>query len=381
MLVLGIAGAAVPFSTADSGPPLLATGSVAVCAAPPPGYAMCLSQRPTAPQGASAKPNGFAPRTIKSVYGFPTSAKAGKDQTVAITVSFHSPDAERNLRKFSEQFGLPPCTKDNGCFRQVDQNGGTNYPAGTDEGWALEADLDVQWVHAIAPGAKIVLVEATDNILINLLKSVDTAAILGRYVSNSWVSLAGESPVEHLFDHHFQVPGVSFFFGSGDAPQVYYPSASPSVISVGGTSLFVNGDGLFKKETAWGSAGGGCSAYEPASAAQAAFAQYPQAGCNGMRATPDVSLVADPDTGVSVYTTLGGKRGWFVIGGTSASTPMVAARAAITGAFVEQGFVYGNAIGFRDITVGSNGGPCLIGFDLCSGRGSWSDGTGWPPLP
>jgi subtilase family serine protease len=305
------------------------------------------------------------------VYGFPTSTRAGRGQTIAIVVAFHDVNAERNLRKFSRTFDLPLCTKDNGCFRQVDQAGGTNYTT-TDEGWALEADLDVQWAHAIAPGAKIVLVEANDNILNNMLHAEDTASQLGRYVSNSWGSSTGESSFEFLFDHHFyDVPGESYFFGSGDLPQAYYPSTSPYVVSVGGTSLFVD-DGRFKKETAWSSAGGGCSAYEPASAAQLSFAQYAQVGCNGYRATPDVSLDADPATGVSVYTTQGGQTGWWIIGGTSASTPMIAARSAITGALVNQAFIYGNSIGFRDITVGSNF-PCLVGYDLCSGRGSWLD--------
>ena len=93
-----------------------------------------------------------------------------------------------------------------------------------------------------------------------------------------------------------------------------------------------------------------------------------------MRATPDLSLDADPASGVSVYdsTRYQGKLGWFTVGGTSASSPMVAGRAAATGGVVDAAYVYGNSIVFRDITAGNNGASCLAGYDLCSGRGSWT---------
>ena len=100
--------------------------------------------------------------------------------------------------------------------------------------------------------------------------------------------------------------------------------------------------------------------------------------CAGKRATPDVSLDADPASGVSVYdsTRYQGQSGWFTVGGTSASSPMWAARAAASsGAPVNAAYVYGNNITFRDITSGNNGAPCLTGFDLCSGRGSWTGAT------
>ncbi len=96
--------------------------------------------------------------------------------------------------------------------------------------------------------------------------------------------------------------------------------------------------------------------------------------CSGKRATPDVSLDADPASGVSVYdsTLYQGRAGWWTVGGTSASSPMWAARSAVAGAVVNSAYVYGNSIAYRDITSGNNGAPCLVGFDLCSGRGSWT---------
>jgi len=147
------------------------------------------------------------------------------------------------------------------------------------------------------------------------------------------------------------------------------------VISVGGTRLTFNSSGALTSETGWSSGGGGCSLYETATAAQASFGQYAQVSCGGKRATPDLSLDGDPASGVSVYdsTSYQGQSGWFTVGGTSASSPMVAARSAIAGVVVNAAYVYGNNISYRDITSGNNGAPCLVGFDLCTGRGSWTN--------
>ena len=170
---------------------------------------------------------------------------------------------------------------------------------------------------------------------------------------------------------------MSYFVSSGDnGLPAEWPSASPNVISVGGTTLNFSGS-VLTSETGWSSGGGGCSAYETATAAQAVFSTYAQVNCGGKRATPDVSLDADPASGVSVYdsTRYSGGAGWWVVGGTSASSPMWAARSAVSGAVVNASYVYGSSINFRDITSGGNTGGCLVGFDLCSGRGSWTGAT------
>ena len=148
------------------------------------------------------------------------------------------------------------------------------------------------------------------------------------------------------------------------------------MISVGGTTLhFLNGN--FTGETGWSSGGGGCSAYETATSAQSGFSEYGQVNCSGKRATPDVSLDADPASGVSVYdsTRYQGKSGWWTVGGTSASSPMWAGRAADAGTTVNSAYVYANSISYRDITSGNNGASCLVGYDLCTGRGSWTGTT------
>jgi subtilase family serine protease len=319
---------------------------------------------------ASASPTGLSPATIKSVYSFPTSTSAGAGKTVAIVDAYNDPTAESDLGVFSSQYGLPACTSANGCFRKVDQNGGSNYPK-TNSGWALEISLDVQWAHAIAPGAQILLVEASSNSLANLLAAEDYAKAHAQYVSNSWSG--GEFSGESGYDSHFVQSGVSFFFSSGDSgTPAEYPSASPNVISVGGTTLNFR-NGAFVSETGWSGSGGGCSAYERATSAQTSFATFPQVGCGTSRGTPDVSLDADPASGVSVYdsTRYQGQKGWWTVGGTSASCPMWAARSADKGAVVSSSYVYGNNITFRDITSGNNGAPALPGYDLVTGRGSW----------
>lgn len=319
---------------------------------------------------AATSPTGLSPEAIKAAYGFSTNPTAGTGQTIAIVAAYDSPNAEADLAVFNTALGLPECSTLNGCFTKVDQTGGTKYPR-SDQGWALEISLDVQWAHAIAPGAKILLVEAKTAGFSNLMAAEDYASLHANYVSNSWGS--SEFAGEAAYDSHFATPGVSYFVSSGDTgTPASYPSSSPNVISVGGTTLNFTGN-VLTSETGWAGSGGGCSKYEVASAIQQSFASFSQANCAGSRGTPDVALDADPMSGVSVYnsTRYRGQKGWWIVGGTSASAPMWAARAAISGAIVDAGYVYGSVINFRDITSGSNGLPTLVGYDLVTGRGSW----------
>ena len=341
------------------------TPGVAPAAAKPDHYANHpIRVRPNA----TTAPSGLTPGQIKAAYSW-GSIGDGSGKTIAIVDAYDDPTAEPDLNKFSSKFGLPACTTANGCFKKVDQNGKTRYPR-ADGGWALEISLDIQWAHAIAPGAKILLVEATSNSFTNLMAAEDYAKSHAQYVSNSWggPEFSGES----AYDSHFSQSGVSIFVSAGDAgTPAEYPSSSPNVISVGGTTLHFDPAGNFTTETGWSSGGGGCSQYESAPSVQSTLSQ---ALCGGQRATPDLSLDADPASGVSVYdsTKTQGQSGWFVVGGTSASSPMVAARAATLGATVNSSYVYGAALSaFRDITSGNNGAACLTGFDLCTGRGSW----------
>jgi subtilase family serine protease len=342
--------------------------SAPVCPGSPIGTASCHALVVTDGVGnpfASTSPTGLSPATIRSAYGFPASGGSGK--TIAIVDAYDDPNAESDLAVFSNQYGLPACTTANGCFSKVNQNGGTAYPR-KNSGWALEIALDIEWAHAIAPDAHILLVEASSNLFSDLLAAEDYAKAHAQYVSNSWGG--SEFSGETSYDSHFVQSGVSFFVSSGDSGvPAQYPSASPNVISVGGTTLHFSG-GSFSSETGWSGSGGGCSAYE----SKNGFQSTGTVNCNGMRGTPDVSLDADPASGVSVYDSVRyqGQSGWFTVGGTSASSPMWAGRAAVAGALVNAQYVYGNNIAFRDITSGNNGASAGTGYDLVTGRGSWT---------
>ena len=149
---------------------------------------------------ASTSPVGLAPAQMKAAYGFSTSSTAGAGMTIAIVDADDLPTAENDLNVFSSKFGLPACTTANGCFKKVNQAGGTSFPR-YNSGWGLEIALDIEWAHAIAPGAKILLVEASTNSFTNLLKAEDYAAAHAQYVSNSWGG--NEFSGESTYDPHF----------------------------------------------------------------------------------------------------------------------------------------------------------------------------------
>ena len=325
---------------------------------------------------ATTAPTGLAPAQIKQAYGFPTDYKAGAGKTIAIVIPYHHPTIEADLKVFNKTFGLRPCAKVNGCLKQVNWRGGTSSYPPTSSLWAMEATLDVQWAHAIAPGARILLVEAKSDRLSDVMKAEDYATAHAGYVSNSLGlrEFAGQS----THDGHFDRPGVSIFVASGDDGSTggpAYPSTAPGAISVGGTTLVDIGKVTFA-EKGWNGSGGGCSKYEKAPAAQAAFAGYAATNCGGKRAAPDVALVGDPRSGVSVYYSYkNAATPWLRLGGTSAATPMWAARAAVAGAVIDAAHLYAASpsIPFRDITAGDNGLPAGVGFDLVTGLGSWAD--------
>jgi subtilase family serine protease len=239
-------------------------------------------------------------------------------------------------------------------------------------GWAVETTLDVEWAHAIAPDATIMLVQAASANNGDLLAAVDYATSHGAHVvSMSWGS--NENPNQTSDDVHFQVPGVTFFAASGDSGSgTIWPSTSPNVVAVGGTHLAVDASGNVLSETGWTGSGGGLSSVYAAPSYQSGLGF-------SKRAVPDVSYVADPATGVSVYDSVRsqGQQGWLVVGGTSAGSPQWAAltacvngqRTSPLGSTLND--LYANPGTFRDITSGSNGAfSCAPGFDLVTGLGS-----------
>ena len=180
-VVLGLGVLIMPEASAQTGPTPqagLGLSHHAVCGTAPAGRARCFADvvehGRQARTEATTAPTGLAPSTLQAVYGLTTDPTAGAGETIAIVDANDDPSAESDLGAFSSQFGLPACTTSNGCFAKVDQTGGTSYPS-VDSGWALEISLDVQWAHAVAPGARILLVEANSASLTDLLTAEDYA--------------------------------------------------------------------------------------------------------------------------------------------------------------------------------------------------------------
>src|SRR5215831_11292634 len=198
---------------------------------------------------------GFTPAQIRKAYGFdPTfGGKGGKGQTIGIVVPFHNNHIEDDLLTFSREFRLPECTSLNGCFRIIFAQ---QHP-GTKAIWTLETALDVEWAHAIAPEANILLVEAASDLLVDLLDGVDVAVGNGASViSMSWglPEFSGETS----YDSHFSQTGVTFVAASGNFGNgAFYPAASPYVVGVGGTKLNIDSNGTYLSESAWSGSGGG----------------------------------------------------------------------------------------------------------------------------
>lgn len=348
-----------------------------VCPAPPNGYASCFALRndSVSPSAATPSASGKTPQNIQSAYnlaGLSTSA------TVAIVDAYHDPTAEADLGVYRTQYGLPACTKANGCFRQVSQTGSTTSFPKTDASWAQEISLDLDMVSAACPTCKILLVEATTPSFANLGAAVNYAASQPGVaaISNSY---GGSDASDASYGGYYNHPGIAVTVSSGDNGYgVEYPASSQFVTAVGGTSLTAATNSRGWVETAWSGAGSGCSAYNTKPTWQK------DTGC-AKRAVADVSAVADPNTGVNVYdsTAYRGSSGWLVFGGTSASSPIIASVFALGGHGGAPSLPYGAPAGsLNDVTGGSNG-TCStaylctagVGFDGPTGLGT-PNGTG-----
>jgi hypothetical protein len=363
----------------------------------------------TAPSGTTA----YSPAQIRAAYGISALALDGTGQTIAIVDAYDDPSIFQSLDAFDSQFGLTssgptlyaqygPASSFLSVLNQygqakslpsTDPNG-----AGTDN-WEVEEALDVEWAHAIAPGAQIILVEANSQSLSDLMASTATAASQPgvSVVSMSWGFAEGQAVFaadEAAYDSVFNVPGVTFVGSTGDygAADPEYPAFSPNVVAVGGTSLTLNADNSYNSETGWGyysssvgvsiGSGGGISRYEPEPAYQQGVQSL------GMRTTPDVSLVADPATGAWIADSynLDPSNPFEVVGGTSLSAPAWAGLLAI----VNQGRAASGAAAlnsagpteakqalyslpqsdYNSITGGNNGYSAGAGYNLVTGLGT-----------
>jgi subtilase family serine protease len=309
--------------------------------------------------------SGYHPSDIIGAYG----VKGSGSGAIAIVDAFDYPAALSDFDYFSSTFGLPTessssPTANNKVFQVVYTNGQPSV----DSGWNVEAALDIEWAHAMAPKAKIYLVETTTNNWDDMMAGVAKARTLPgvTQISMSWGGgeYGGETSYDSFFAPHV-LQNQTFFASSGDwGAGVIYPSASPYVVAAGGTSLYVS-NGVWQNETGWGGSGGGPSTAESRPVYQSAIASIVGAA----RGVPDIAAVADPYTGVAIR--IDGN--WWVVGGTSVASPVLAGIANAGGAKrsgTELMHIYSATTGFRDITVGSNGYPCLGGWDFVTGWGS-----------
>jgi len=341
-----------------------------VCGPAAAGVARCNALVVTNSKGAplaTSTPSGYGPADLRSAYGL--TATGGSGQTIAIVDAYNDPNAESDLGVYRSQYGLGACTTANGCFRKVDQKGGTSYPRGN-SGWAEEISLDLDMASAICPNCHILLVEASSSSLTNLGTAVNTAANLGaNAISNSYGG--GESSSETSWDtSYYNHPGIAITASSGDSGYgVEYPAASQYVTAVGGTSLTHASNTRGWSETTWSGAGSGCSAFEPKPSWQK------DTGCS-RRTVADVAADADPNTGVAVYDTYH-VAGWLVFGGTSVASPIVASVYALAGneTSVSYGnFPYAHTTSLFDVTSGSNG-SCGSSY-LCTAGPGYDGPTG-----
>jgi len=360
------------------------------------------------PAFTNTAPGGETPASLACVYktaptltpGCPilgtTALPTGGSETIAIVDAFDYPTAQNDFDVFSKQFGLPlstdnVCNGANPCFQKVYASG---VQPRADCGWSQEAALDIEWAHAMAPHAQIVLVEADSSSLFDLFTAVDVASSIvsgptglgSGEVSMSWG--ASEFSFETLFDI-FLAPasvggvapnGVVFFAASGDTGgHTIWPGVSPYVVSAGGTTIN-RLSGNFQSETGWSGSGGGRSTYESRPHYQDILVKL----VGSHRGSPDFSFDSDPHSGVSVYdsTPCNGLSGWLVFGGTSVSAQALAGIVNLAGHFhtdtdTELSTIYANYSSsnyhndFRDIVSGTAGSfHCTVGWDFVTGVGS-----------
>jgi subtilase family serine protease len=305
-------------------------------------------------------PSGYGPADLKSAYAIPAGTGT---PTIAIVDAYGYANAESDLATYRAQYGLAPCTTANGCFKKVDQNGGTKYPR-EDTGWAQESALDLDMASAACPNCKIVLVEANSNSFANLAAAVNYAKTIPgvRAISNSYGGTDSSSTTS--YDSTYSGNNIAITASTGDSGYgAQYPAASPGVVAVGGTSLNRSGSGW--SESAWNGAGSGCGL----SHSKPSWQNGVTDACAG-RMEADISAVADPNTGVAVYGPVNRRgSGWMVFGGTSASAPLIGALFALRNGTINAGSsVYSHTTSLRDVTSGSNG-TCPVSYYCNAGTG------------
>ncbi|MGH3470757.1 MAG: S53 family peptidase [Nocardioidaceae bacterium] len=312
-------------------------------------------------------PAGWGATDIRSAYGLTGLPSA--PQKVAVVVAGNYPSAEADMNTYRRQYGLPPCTSASGCFKKINQDGQTSHYPYADQGWALEAALDLQMISTSCPNCQIVLAEANQPLDASLDKATDAAVAAGAKVTNHSYGIQEYNGVTRN-NRHYNRTGVTAVSATGDYGYgpASFPASSPDVVAVGGTVLHHADNARGWSERAWQFAASGCSGYF----AKPSWQTDPS--CH-MRSFADLSAVAD---GVAVFDSfgIGGQKGWFLVGGTSVSSPLVAGMIAAAGAGgMKPGALYGRAADFHDIIRGTNG-FCQQSY-ICTAKAGYDGPTGW----
>ena len=341
-----------------------------VCAAAATGHARCLALTTAAKWQPSAGtlPDGLGPNDIHSAYNLPASAKSGM---VAIVDAGGDATAEADLAVYRKTYGLPACTTANDCLTILNQNGKTAPlpPVDPDDDWTGEISLDLDMVSATCPACHIVLVEADSSSTEDLSKAETVATGSGAVaVSNSFGGDENTVSLAHAKD--FAKPGVAITASTGDRGfiEASWPASLSTVIAVGGTTLTRAANARGWTEIAWAGAGSGCSGY-------VAKPSWQKDQDCPMRTIADIAAVADPATGPAVY----GGGDWYVSGGTSASSPIIAAMVALAGNAAKlptAQYIYQHAGAVNDVTSGSNKHWDCGGDYLCTAGKGYDGPTG-----
>ncbi len=375
LLILSV-GSAV--TSGPDGPVRQPVRAVPCVSDPPPGVAACMSLVHLLPYGAAraashtgtSKSGSYTPADLASLYRI--SPVATSRATIGIVVSGHDPSTPAQLAYYRDYFGLPACTRGNGCFREVGQDGSTRLP-GTDSNWVSETALDVQAVSAICPTCRILLVDADSAHASDLGAAARTAARLGAtYLSLSYGSTRSlDDNRINLADYN--TPGVTYVAATGDhgygVPT--FPASASNVIAVGGTTAkLVSGTW---RQSAWPGSGSGCANSLLGGVTGALQELLGGRVCANGRPVSDISALGDDQTGMMFYQ--GGR--WWSGAGTSLATPIIASLYALAGNHVDPQAIYDNAAAdpasFVDITSGSNGSCANV---LCDAGPGWDGPSG-----
>lgn len=349
---------------------------VRVCAVAAKGQASCHAEvlvdgKGVAPAASTPPSSGLDPTELKSAYKLAGLSSGGR--TVAIVDAYGYTYLERDLGVYRSQFGIPACTRANGCLKIINQSGGTSLPR-QNTGWAQEQALDVDAVSATCPDCKIVMVQANSASFADLGAAVNTAAKQAGVVAIS-NSYGGGDASDATYGSYYNHPGIAVTASTGDNGYQggSYPASSSYVTAVGGTSLVASATARGWSESVWSGSGSGCSSYNTALAAAATFAT----GCS-KRAMADVSAAADPGQGgMAIYYPTGRSSStWGQFGGTSEAAPIIASVYALSGntAGYANSIPYGHAGSLFDVTSGSNG-TCPT-TQWCNARTGWDGPTG-----